>query len=168
VERQAGIVSELSESLSTKPEDLAARVSRLAAEAREARKAADELRARLAAADASSFVERREVVAGKPLVAAVVPDAPAEALRDLGSAIRSRLRSGVVALVGVSDGGVALFVTVSDDLTKQGVHAGNLLKAAAPLVDGRGGGAATQAQGGGKNPGGAQAAVDAIRGALAG
>jgi alanyl-tRNA synthetase len=42
-----------------------------------------------------------------------------------------------------------------------------LLKAAAPFVDGRGGGAAGQAQGGGKKPSGAEAALDAIRKALA-
>jgi alanyl-tRNA synthetase len=78
------------------------------------------------------------------------------------------LQSGVVALVGVDEGTVSLLVTVSDDLVKGGVHAGNLLRLAAPLVDGKGGGGPAQAQGGGKNPSGADAALAAIRGALAG
>jgi alanyl-tRNA synthetase len=51
-------------------------------------------------------------------------------------------------------------------LVKSGVHAGNLVKLAAPLVDGKGGGAATQAQGGGKNAAGAPAALQAIRDAV--
>jgi alanyl-tRNA synthetase len=50
---------------------------------------------------------------------------------------------------------------------KAGVHAGNLVKAAAPALGGKGGGAAAQAQGGGRNVGGAEAALAAIRAALA-
>jgi alanyl-tRNA synthetase len=76
------------------------------------------------------------------------------------------LRSGVIALAGVDDGTVSLLVTASDDLVKSGVHAGNLLKLAAPLVDGKGGGQPTQAQGGGKNTAGAAAAVQTIRDAV--
>jgi len=168
VERQQSVLSSLSESLSTKPEDLAERIARLQGEVREAQKASAELRARLAAADAQTFVEQAESVGGRSLVRAVVSEMGAEDLRNLGNAIRSKLRSGVIALAGVTNGTVSLLVTVSDDLAKSGVHAGNLLKVAAPLVDGRGGGAPTQAQGGGKKPAGAQAALDAIRSALAG
>jgi alanyl-tRNA synthetase len=168
VERQRSVVASLSEALSTKPEELTERVARLASEAREAQKVAAELRARLAAADAQAFVENAETVGGRPLVAAVVREVGADDLRNLGNAIRSKLRSGVIALAGVGNGTVSLLVTVSDDLTKAGVHAGNLLKVAAPLVDGRGGGAPAQAQGGGKKPAGAEAAIDAIRSALAG
>jgi alanyl-tRNA synthetase len=168
VERQQAVVASLSESLSSKPEELGDRIARLQSETREAQKASAELRARLAAADAATFVERKETVAGRPLVAAVVRDANAEALRNLGNAIRGRLRSGVIALAGVQNGTVSLLVTVSEDLTQAGVHAGNLLRAAAPLVDGKGGGAPAQAQGGGKKPAGAEAAIDAIRTALRG
>jgi alanyl-tRNA synthetase len=80
--------------------------------------------------------------------------------------LRSRLPSGVIALAGVDDGTVSLLVSASDDLVKGGVHAGNLVKLAAPLVDGKGGGAASQAQGGGRNTAGAPAAVRAIRDAV--
>ena len=86
-------------------------------------------------------------------------------------ALHASLRSGrealSVALVGVDDGKVSLLVTASDDLVKSGVHAGNLLRVAAPFVEGKGGGAPAQAQGGGKNAAGADAALAAIREALA-
>ena len=43
---------------------------------------------------------------------------------------------------------------------KQGVHAGNLIKAIAGLVGGGGGGRPNMAQAGGKNPEGVQAALE--------
>jgi alanyl-tRNA synthetase len=57
-------------------------------------------------------------------------------------------------------------VSASDDLVKAGVHAGNLVKLAAPLVAGKGGGQAGQAQGGGTDVRGAEAALRAIRDAV--
>jgi alanyl-tRNA synthetase len=69
-------------------------------------------------------------------------------------------------LAGIDDGRVSLLVSASDDLVKAGIHAGNLVKLAAPLVSGKGGGQAAQAQGGGTDPSGADAAVRAIRDAV--
>jgi len=73
----------------------------------------------------------------------------------------------VIALVGTDRDTASIFVSASDDLVKAGVHAGNLVKAAAPALEGKGGGAATQAQGGGRNVAGAEAALAAMRAALA-
>jgi alanyl-tRNA synthetase len=168
VEQQQDTIANLAERLSAKPEEIVERVDRLQSDVRELQKGLAEIKAQLAAADAAKYVESAEQIDGKTVVAAVVPEANAEALRSLGNAIRSRLRSGVIALVGVDDGTASLFVSASDDAVKGGVHAGNLVKLAAPLVGGKGGGAPAQAQGGGKDASGAQNALAAIRGALAG
>ncbi|HTV74183.1 MAG TPA: alanine--tRNA ligase [Candidatus Acidoferrales bacterium] len=165
---QQELVADLAETLSAKPSELAQRVDRLQSEVRDLARSLGELRAKLAGADAQSYVERAESVAGKPLVAAVVREADSEALKSLSGAIRSRLRSGVIALAGVENGTVSLLVTASDDLVKQGVHAGNLVRAAVSYIDGRGGGQPAAAQGGGKKTEGADAALGAIRQALAG
>jgi alanyl-tRNA synthetase len=163
---QQELVSTLAEQLSTKPAELADRVERLQNEVRDMQKALAEIKGRLAGIDAASYVEGAQTLGGKRVVAAAVREANAEALRNLGVAIRQRFPSGVIALAGIDGDTVSLFVTASDDAVKAGVHAGNLLKAAAPLVDGRGGGQPAQAQGGGKNPAGVDAALDAIRRAL--
>ncbi|HEV3087026.1 MAG TPA: alanine--tRNA ligase [Candidatus Elarobacter sp.] len=163
VERQQDTVATLSESLSASPDELVERVERLQTDVRNLQKEMSEFKARLAAADAASYVANAEELGRVRAVAAVVREANAEALRALGNAIRDRMKSGVVALIG-TDGDVAsLFVSASEDAVKSGVHAGNLVKAAAPLVGGKGGGAPAQAQGGGKNPSGADAALAAIR-----
>jgi len=167
VERQQDVVAELAESLSAKPEELVERVNRLHGDVRDLQKELGAIKARLASADAQSYVERAEQVGDTAFVGAVVHEAGAETLRALANAIRSRMRGGVIALVGVDGDSVAIFANVSDDAVKAGVHAGNLVKAAAPLVGGKGGGAAAQAQGGGKDVSGADAALPAMRAALA-
>lgn len=160
---QQALLAALAESLSAKQEDVAERVARLQADAREAEKTLAETRAKLAASAARSYVEAAESIGGNTVVAALVPEANSETLARLSAAIRVKLHSGVIALAGVNGDSVALLITVSNDLTKSGVHAGELLRAAAPLVAGKGGGSATQAQGGGKNVAGAQAALLAIK-----
>ncbi|MDQ2872938.1 MAG: alanine--tRNA ligase [Candidatus Eremiobacteraeota bacterium] len=162
-ERQQETVAELAESLATTREDVVDRVAKLQHEIKDLQNAVGELKARAAAADAQGYVDAAERVGEKTFVGAVVPAANADALKHLSQAIRGKLRSGVVALAGVDDGTVSLLISASDDMVKSGVHAGNLMKSAAPHIDGRGGGQAAQAQGGGKKPDGADAALRAIR-----
>jgi len=167
VEQQQDTLATLGEVLSAKPDELVERVERLQSDVRDLQKALAEIKARLAAADAASYVESAEQLGGVRVVAAVVREANAEALRALGAAIRSRLPSGVVALVGTDAQTASLFAAASDDAVKAGVRAGDLVKAAAPLVGGKGGGSPAQAQGGGNDPSGAQAALDAMRETIA-
>jgi alanyl-tRNA synthetase len=160
---QQALVATLAESLSSKHEEVAERVARLQADARETEKTLAETRAKLAASFARSYVERAETIGGNRVVAALVPEANAEMLTRLNAAIRLKLHSGVVALAGVNDDAVALLISVSNDLAKNGLHAGQLLRVAAPFIEGKGGGSATQAQGGGKNVAGAEEALRAIK-----
>jgi alanyl-tRNA synthetase len=166
VTRQSDLVSTLSSSLATTPDELGDRIAKLQREVRDLQTGLGQLKARLAAADAQTYVERAERKGERSFVGAVVHEANGEALRHLSQAIRSRLPSGVIALAGVDNGSVSLLVSASDDLVRTGVHAGNLVKLAAPLVDGKGGGQPAQAQGGGKKTDGADAALRAIRDAV--
>ncbi|MEA2785795.1 MAG: alanyl-tRNA synthetase [Candidatus Eremiobacteraeota bacterium] len=167
VEGQQDTLATLSEALSAKPDELVERVERLQSDVRDLQKAMADIKSRLASADAATYADAAETAGGTRAVFAVVREANAEALRTLGNAIRSRLRSGVVALVGTDGDSASLFVSASEDAVKAGAHAGNLVKAAAPLVGGKGGGAPAQAQGGGKDPAGADAALAAMRELLA-
>ncbi len=163
---QQDLVGSLAATLSAKPGELGARVERLQNEARDLAKSLETLKARLASADAATYVESAETVGSTRLVATVVREAGPESLKTLAAAIRQKLGNGVVALAGIDGENVSLVVSASDDAVRAGVHAGNLLKAAATFVGGRGGGQPGHAQGGGKNPAGATAALDAIRQAL--
>jgi alanyl-tRNA synthetase len=164
--KQSDLIGSLSSTLATSPDELRERVDRMQREVKDLQTALGQLRARLAAGEAQAYVDGAERRGDRAFVGAVVHEANAESLRHLSNAIRSRLRSGVVALAGIDNGSVSILVSASDDLVKAGVHAGNLVKLAAPLVAGKGGGQAMQAQGGGSDAGGAEAAVRAIRDAV--
>ena len=72
-------------------------------------------------------------------------------LRGLADSLRDRLGRGVVVLASENDGKVALVVSVSKDLVDR-VHAGQVVKAIAPIVGGGGGGRPDFAQAGGRQP----------------
>jgi alanyl-tRNA synthetase len=73
-------------------------------------------------------------------------------LRGVGDNLRDSLKSGVVALGAVIDGAPRLLVMVTPDAVARGVKAGQLLSPMANYLEGRGGGRADRAEGGGKNP----------------
>jgi alanyl-tRNA synthetase len=166
VARQSDLIGALSASMSSAPEELGERIERLHRDVKELQTALGQMHARLASTQAEAYVREAERKGNRAFVGAVVHEANNEALRHLGNAIRSRLQSGVVALAGVDDGRVSLLVSASEDLVGEGVHSGNLVKLAAPLVSGKGGGQAALAQGGGSDVAGADAALRAIRDAV--
>ena len=82
--------------------------------------------------------------------------------------VKEKIGEGVIALAAEQDGKVNLIVMATDEAQKQGAHAGNLIKAIAPLVGGGGGGRPNMAQAGGKNPAGIDDALAKVREILAG
>ncbi|AWN37033.1 alanine--tRNA ligase [Methylobacterium radiodurans] len=111
--------------------------------------------------------EAREV-AGVKLMARVVEGVEMRDLKSLADEGKTRLGSGIVAIVGVAaDGKAGLVVGVTEDLTGR-YDAVGLVRAGAGHLGGKGGGGRRDmAQAGGPNGAGAQAALDAIAEALA-
>ncbi|HXB83754.1 MAG TPA: alanine--tRNA ligase [Candidatus Acidoferrum sp.] len=166
VNKQSDLIGTLSVSMSAAPDELLERLERMQRDLKEMQTAVGQLRARFAAADADVYVAKAERKGDRAFVGAVLHEANGEALRHLNAAIRNRFRSGVVALAGIDNGTVSLLVSASEDLIGDGIHAGKLMKLAAPLVAGKGGGQAALAQGGGSDGAGAEAALQAIRDAV--
>jgi alanyl-tRNA synthetase len=106
-----------------------------------------------------------EVAPGVRLAAAAHPYASMDALKAAARDLSGVLGSGVVAL-GLDAEEPQLFVTVSDDLVARGISAGDLVNAAMPAIDGRGGGRPAMAQGRGSRQDGLPEALAAIRARL--
>jgi len=130
----------------------AAAVRKLAADHKRLLRENERLRVQAAMAGGSRRPEQDEdatEVDGIRILTRVVSGLEPGALRTLADSLRDRLGSGIVVLASDNDGKAALVVSVTRDLTDR-VHAGNLIRALAPIVDGRGGGRPDFAQAGGK------------------
>lgn len=86
------------------------------------------------------------------IVVAEVQAEQAEDLRTLGDRIRDRLDPAAILLGAKSENKVLLLSMVSRSLTQTGLHAGQVVKQAAQICGGGGGGRPDMAQAGGSRP----------------
>ncbi len=159
VKEEGERLARVGELLRTAPRDVVEKVSRMLESMRETQVAMESLRARKAQESAADLAGRAIDVGGVRAVIAEVEAEDPKALREIGDGVRQKLPSGIVVL-GARRGGKASFlVTVSKDLTPR-FHAGNLVKALAERVGGRGGGRPDRAEAGGTNTDALPAALE--------
>jgi alanyl-tRNA synthetase len=100
---------------------------------------------------AEEIFKQAETVNGLSVIIAKRDDTETDALRELADQIKSRITSGVLFLAAVKDGAVSFIASATDDAVKSGVNCGKLVKEAAVICGGNGGGRPNHAQAGGKD-----------------
>ena len=108
------------------------------------------------------WLEHQDKSGRMPMVRIEGCDYPAEICRQLCTSLRKPLSNGACVISGVADGKPAIYLMVGDDWTKQGLHAGNLIKEAAAHIEGSGGGQPFFASAVGRRMEGLKAAVETI------
>ncbi|MFL6060041.1 MAG: alanine--tRNA ligase [Marmoricola sp.] len=164
--RERDVVAQLTSLLKTQPDDLVGRVGDLVERLRSVEKELERGRLAQLLAGAGQLAASAEDVGGVSFVGQVVQGAGGGDVRTLALDVRGRLpadRPGAVLVIGVSDGKPALVAAVNDAGTAAGVSANALLRAAAPLVGGKGGGKDDVAQGGGTDASRVDEALAAAR-----
>ncbi len=120
----------------------------------------DEFKAQQAGNFKRDLIASAKDVDGVKVISGVVP-VDAQAAKDMAFQLRAQFAEALVVVIGgVSAGKPNLTVCFSDDLVKAGKSAGNIVREAAKLMQGGGGGQPHFATAGGKNPDGVKAAVD--------
>jgi alanyl-tRNA synthetase len=151
--------------LRASPADVPDRVTALVEERRRLERLVGELQTRLATGDGGGA--EAEDINGVSFAARNLGDVPARDLKGIAEALGKQMQSGVVALVSTAEGKASVVVAVSADLTAR-FSAVDLVRAASAAVGGRGGGGRPDlAQAGGPDAASAEAALAAVRGALA-
>ena len=143
-------VAQLAETLRAKPEELVEAAEKLTESEKRLRKQLEAQQMKRAAASAGDLVERAMDVKGVRVLSARVESMDRAAMRQIVDNLRARLASGVIVLGSASDGKVSLIAAVTEDLTNR-LDAGKIVKAAAAIVEGSGGGRKDLAEAGGKN-----------------
>ncbi len=160
-------LEEIAQTLKGTRDTVTERAHAVADENRRLQKEVDSLSAKLAQAAAGESAAEIEEIGALKAIFLSMEDVGTDQLRDLGDSYKDKMGEGVAVLASVNGGKVTLLVTATDGAAKGGVHAGNLIKEAAPLIGGGGGGRPTMAQAGGKDPAGIPKAFDRIRELLA-
>ncbi|ODS33710.1 MAG: alanyl-tRNA synthase [Candidatus Scalindua rubra] len=108
----------------------------------------------------SSLIANAKEISGVKIVTEVIEGVGVEDLRKTADSLKKILSSVAIILGTTENGRVILIASLSNDLVKKGLHAGNIAKDIAKIVGGGGGGRADMAQAGGQFPNKINEAID--------
>ncbi|WP_281658270.1 alanine--tRNA ligase [Halobacillus sp. Cin3] len=149
--QKASVLKQAGALLKTSPEQVPERIETLHKEMKDLQKENDSLSAKLSNMEASSILDEVEQVNGVNVLAKQVDVKDMNALRTMVDDLKQKIDSGIILLAAPNGEKVQLIAGVSKDLVEEGYHAGKLIKEAATLCGGGGGGRPDMAQAGGKD-----------------
>ena len=171
--RESVLVSQLSEQLKARPEELPERIAGVVGRLRDAERELNRLRSAALLESSGQIAAAAEDIDAIAFAAHQVPDGTdADAIRKLALDVRGKIPAGrpaVVMITGVPADRPVVVIAVNEAGREAGLAAGALVGGAAKALGGGGGGKPDIAQGGGAPNAGSAAiggALDAVRAAL--
>jgi alanyl-tRNA synthetase len=171
--RESVLVSQLSEQLKARPEELPERISGMVTRLRDAERELGRLRSSQLLETSGQIAAGAENIGGVAFAAHRVPDGTdGDSIRKLALDVRAKIQAAqpaVVAVIGTPADRPVVVIAVNDAGRASGLSAGTLVSAAAKALGGGGGGKPDIAQGGGApgaDPAVVNAAFEGIRRAL--
>ena len=149
--RRRRLAKEVSARLQAGPEGWVQQLDRWAAQLRAVQQELERTRNQLLSRVAAEVAARAERVGQAALVVARLEGMGPEELRALGDRVKAALGPSVVVLASPSDGKVLFVSMATSDLARRGVHAGEIVRAAARAAGGDGGGRPELAQAGARD-----------------
>ena len=165
---QQRMLEDLARDLRVTWNEVPAAVSSIQEKSRNADREIERLQGRLAGAQAGNLLDGVLDVNGIKVLAAEVTIESKDAMRQLGDRLRDQLQSGVVVLGSVIGESPSLIAMVTKDVVDRGVKAGDIVRAIAVEIDGRGGGRPELAEAGGKNASGIPGAIAKVHATVEG
>ena len=147
---QSALLESLSDKLQTPLFDLATRLDGFIQDADRLRKQVAALERDNLRRESQELLHRVQDVDGVNVIAARTSSSSVEALREMGDWLKAQLSNAVIVLAAVQENRPTLITMVTPDLVDKGLHAGNIARETAKIMDGGGGGRPDMAQAGGK------------------
>ena len=152
IHKRFSVLNQAAAAMTTTPEKMLEKAESALGEMKEMRHTIQHLRQNLAAVDFTRVLDETSDVGGVEVLTAVLNEANVETLRQMADKFRERNPKNAVAVLAcVVDKRPMLIASVTDDLVKRGIKAGDLVKFVAAPLGGGGGGRPTLAQAGGKD-----------------
>ena len=141
----------IAQSLESSTETVSDKVNNLLNELDNERKRALSMEREINRISANDLLSHVETVNGIKMIAAKIPPARIETLREISDHLREKMKSGIIVLGSVYNDKPVFLTVVTPDLVERRYHAGEIVKKVAELTGGSGGGRPSLAQAGGKN-----------------
>ena len=156
-------IAEAAKIIKASPDKLVEKAKHLMEEMKALQSENESLKNKAAKEALGDVMDKVVEIGGVKVLSVEIPDTDGNELRNLGDELKNKLGEGLIFLASAKDGKVNLVAMATDGAVKAGVHAGNLIKAVAPIVGGGGGGRPNMAQAGGKLPDKTGQAVEAVK-----
>jgi alanyl-tRNA synthetase len=152
--------------LNVPTEDVPTKVMLLNDNLEELRKELSKVRQSSAADEFTQKLTNVPLINGVPVLTTIVKNADMDSLRQMCDHFREKYPSGVVTVGSLINEKPMIICAVTDDLVKRGLNAGDIVRSAAGVMGGSGGGRPNLAQAGGKDPAKLSEAIDLAAAAI--
>ncbi|WP_170007764.1 alanine--tRNA ligase [Bacillus fonticola] len=159
---QIGQLHLIAELVKARPEEVVKKVEATLQQLKTVEREKESLAAKLSNVEAGELTNQLITIEGIQVLASEVNVNDANQLRSMMDGLKEKLSSGIILLAAANDGKVQLIAGVTKDLVDKGYHAGKLVKEAATVCGGGGGGRPDMAQAGGKDPAKIQEALQVV------
>ena len=157
------LVTEVSAVLKTTPANIVKSAEQLVQSNKENLRQLEQLRGKAQASYLDSGGLDVEQAGDFSIISGRIDGMDGDALKELGDRAKDRYKSSLAVLVGVQDGKATMLVMATENAVAAGVRAGDVVKEAIALLDGRGGGKPAMAMAGGTDNGKVAEAIAAAK-----
>lgn len=151
MERNQQLLFEAAAKLKTKPADVGTKIQSYVEEVRELKRSVEQYKAKEASGEVERFLFGSRNMGGFKVLTAMVPNADAAKLRQMGDMLRDKDPKVVAVLATNNDGKPTFLAVCGKDAVASGLKAGELVKQVCSCCGGSGGGKPDSAMGGGKD-----------------
>ena len=151
MERNQQLLFEAAAKLKTKPAEVGAKIQSYVEEVRELKRSVEQYKAKEASGEVERFLFGSRNMGGFKVLTAMVPNADAAKLRQMGDMLRDKDPKVVAVLATNNDGKPTFLAVCGKDAVASGLKAGELVKQVCSCCGGSGGGKPDSAMGGGKD-----------------
>ncbi|SDB97161.1 alanyl-tRNA synthetase [Pelagirhabdus alkalitolerans] len=152
MKQQEALLNEAASLLKVSNEQVPEKINTVFKDLKALQKEKEQLKQKLSNTESASLINQVETINNVTVLVEKVDVSDMNQLRTMVDDLKQKLESGIILLAAANDGKVQFAAGVSKDLVDQGYHAGKLIKEAATICGGGGGGRPDMAQAGGKKP----------------
>ena len=146
----------------TKVDDIIDKIDSIETKLHDSQKQVEELNKKINQAKAGEIFDNVQTVGDLTVIAEIAEVEGMKDLRELADNWKSSNKSDVLVLAAKSDDKANMIISLDKKALDKGLKAGDLIKKAAPIFGGGGGGRPNMAQAGGKKPEGLEDAIKTV------